>query len=180
MIAEQKTAQMRVIGRGIIAEGSAGQIFWATPTRARLLIDIRAAELVNQFTAPVIGPSETKPMEPAEKKHSAISQGGRLTDSVPSIESGTDSASSVLVEAHRSPKRSVPPLKKRGRPPKSKSWSSSTFPRNPGRNSESPTSAKRRSPRESPLVRRGAFHFPFPQPLLRDWSSRCFGGNTLY
>ena len=120
MIAEQKISQLRVIGRGIIAEGSAGQIFWATPTRARLLIDIGAAELVNQFTAQVVGPSETKPMEPAEKKYSAAAQGGPLTGSAPLIAHGKAELSSVSAAALVSPQRSVKPSKPRGRPPKSK------------------------------------------------------------
>ena len=129
MLAEQKTAQLRVIGHGIIAEGSAGQIFWATPTRARLLIDIGAAELVNQFAAPVIGPSETKPAEPAEKKSFPAVPDGRLTDSAPSIESGKAAPSSSLAEDRASREKMyseslkhgiVKPSPKRGRPAKSK------------------------------------------------------------
>lgn len=46
MLAEEKTAQMRVLLPGI-AEGVVGTIFWAAPTRARYLIEGNAAALVN-------------------------------------------------------------------------------------------------------------------------------------
>lgn len=127
MIAEQKTAQCRVIGNNIIAEGCAGQIFYATPTRARLLIDAKAAELVNApAEAPVIGPSETPVAgpsefkEPAEKKYSAAAQGGPLIDSVSSIASGTAPLSSSSAAGLVSPQRSAPSSPRRGRPRKSR------------------------------------------------------------
>ena len=129
MQAEMRTAQLRVRPNAIIAEGGGGTIFYATPTRAKLLIDHGAAELVNvgPTVRPAAGPTETKPTgptefkEPAEKK--SYSQGGPagpLTDSQPSIESGKAKPSSSLVAAHRSPKTSANPSPKRGRPAKSK------------------------------------------------------------
>ncbi|MCR4331300.1 MAG: hypothetical protein NUV34_01130 [Sulfuricaulis sp.] len=121
MQAEFKTAQLRVRKNCILAEGSDGSIFWATPTRARLLIDAGAAELVNAgpSVAPTVGPSETKPMEPAEKKSFAVAQAGPSTDFPLSSELGTAAQSSALVEAHRLPQNNVQQSKKRGRPRKS-------------------------------------------------------------
>lgn len=121
--AEQRTAQLRVKKNCIIAEGGGGTIFWATPTRARLLIDGGGAELVNVGPAerPAAGPSETQIAgpsefkEPAEKKYSAAGPGGRLIDSVPSTGSGAGAVSSVSAAALVSPQRNAPPLVKRGR-----------------------------------------------------------------
>lgn len=94
-LAEHKTAQCRVRKNCIIAEGSEGQIFYASPTRAKLLIDAGAAELVNAprpgpAVVKVPGPTETKPAEPAEKKsYSPADPAGPLTDSAPSSKSGS-------------------------------------------------------------------------------------------
>lgn len=63
---EPKTAHLRVKHKRIIAEGTGGTIFWATPSRARLLIDAGAVELMNGPR--LVGPAETKPAEPLEKK----------------------------------------------------------------------------------------------------------------
>lgn len=128
MIAEQKTAQLRVKKNCIIAEGGGGTIFYATPTRARLLIDGGGAELVNVGPAvrPVVGPSETPTAgpsefkEPVEKKSvSQDVQAGPLTGSASSTESGTaplsSSSAAALVSAERKPGL----FRRRGRPPKS-------------------------------------------------------------
>ncbi len=118
MISEQRTAQLRVKKNCIIAEGGGGTIFYATPTRARLLIDGGAAELVNvgPVERQIVGPSETKPTGPQEKKTVLIdSTAGPSTDSPASIESGKTEPSSVLVEAHRLLGRNAPSLPKRGR-----------------------------------------------------------------
>ncbi len=130
MIAEQKTAQLRVKRNCIIAEGGGGTIFYATPTRARLLIDGGGAELVNVGPAvrPVVGPSETPTAgpsefkEPAEKKSvSQGVQGGPLTALAPSTESGMAALPSSSAAALVSPKRSVASFLKcgPGRPRKS-------------------------------------------------------------
>ena len=109
MLAEMKTAQCRVIGNSIIAEGCSGTIFYATPTRARLLIDAGAVVLVNTVgpsNAQVVGPSETKPTGPQEKKTSLTdSTDGHSTDSPASTRSGKGDASQSLVEDHRLQKR---------------------------------------------------------------------------
>jgi hypothetical protein len=129
MKAEEKTAQLRVKKNCIIAEGGGGTIFYATPTRARLLIDGGAAELVNvgPTVRPVVGPSEMPVAGPSEfkespeKKSSAIAQGGPSIDSAPSTESGKAALLSSSAEALVSPKRSVASFVKRGpgRPRKS-------------------------------------------------------------
>ncbi|MFA6204494.1 MAG: hypothetical protein WC710_15050 [Gallionella sp.] len=89
-MSEFKTAQLRVKRKAIIAEGAGGTIFWATPSRARLLIDAGACELMNANVParPAIGPSETKPQEPAEKKFSAAAPAGPSTDSASSSQPG--------------------------------------------------------------------------------------------
>jgi hypothetical protein len=129
MQAEFKTAQLRVRKNCILAEGCSGTIFYATPTRARLLIDGGGAELVNVGPAerPVAGPSETPTAGPgefkesAEKKSSAAAQDGRLIDSASSIGPGKAALSSSSAEALVSPKRSALSFLKRGpgRPRKS-------------------------------------------------------------
>lgn len=135
MQAEFKTAQLRVKPNCIIAEGGGGQIFYASPTRARALIDAGAAELVNvskvskviEMDKPIIGPTEapiagpTEFKEPAEKKsYSPAVPDGRLTDSPSSIESGKAAPSSSSAAAQVSPKSNAKPSPKRGRPVKSK------------------------------------------------------------
>lgn len=123
MIAEPKTAQLRVKKNCILAEGGAGTIFWATPTRARLLIDGGGAELVNADPAkrPVAGPSETPVAGPSEfkespeKKSSAAAQGGPLTASVSSTESGQAALSSSSAAALVSAERKSPRSPRRGR-----------------------------------------------------------------
>lgn len=50
-VAEEKTAHMRVMARGV-AEGEPGTKFFASPTRARFLIGRRDAEMVNGGPAP--------------------------------------------------------------------------------------------------------------------------------
>jgi hypothetical protein len=134
MKAEEKTAQLRVKKNCILAEGGGGTIFYATPTRARLLIDGGGAELVNipptfsgprnkpetgPSETPIAGPSEFK--ESAEKKSLAATQGGPSIDSVPSIESGSAELSSYSAAALVSSDRKSPQSPKRGpgRPRKS-------------------------------------------------------------
>mgnify|MGYP003393625606 FL=1 len=96
---EFKTAQLRVKAKCIIAEGGAGTIFWATPARARALLDAGAAVLMNA------GPSEFKPQEPAEKKFSVAAPAGPSTDSASSSLHGAAAQSSASAEAPASPKR---------------------------------------------------------------------------
>jgi len=94
-MSELKTAQLRVKRKAIIAEGGGGTIFWATPSRARLLIDAGACELMNATIQPVVGPAATKPAgpaqtkEPIEKKSSAAAPVGPSTDSALSSPPGT-------------------------------------------------------------------------------------------
>jgi hypothetical protein len=103
-MSEFKTAQLRVKRKAIIAEGSGGTIFWATPSRARLLIDAGAVDLMNA-DVPAIGPSETKPQEPAEKKYSATAPAGPSTASVLSSQPGAVAPLPALEEAPASPRR---------------------------------------------------------------------------
>lgn len=124
-IAEPKTAQLRVTKNSIIAEGSAGQIFYASPTRAKLLIDCGAAVLVNApkpvgpAVVKVPSPAETKPAEPAEKKtFSLADQDGPLTVSASSIPYGPAEPPSSSAAAPASPKPNAQPSKRRG--PKAK------------------------------------------------------------
>lgn len=113
-MSEFKTAQLRVKRKAIIAEGSGGTIFWATPSRARLLIDAGAVELMNADVPaqPVIGPSETKPQEPAEKKFSAAAPAGLSTDSASLSQPGAAAPLSASEEAPALPKRKSRRLKK--------------------------------------------------------------------
>lgn len=96
---EFKTAQLRVKAKCIIAEGSSGTVFWATPARARALIDAGAAELMNA------GPSEFKPVGHLEKKSLAAAQDGRSTDSALSSAHGTAAQQSASAEDPALPKR---------------------------------------------------------------------------
>jgi hypothetical protein len=108
-MSELKTAQLRVKRKAIIAEGAGGTIFWATPSRARLLIDAGAVELMNAM--PVAGPSETKPAgpaqtkEPIEKKFSAAAPVGPSTDSALSSQPGAVAQLYASLEAPASPRR---------------------------------------------------------------------------
>lgn len=109
---ELKTAQMRVNKKAIIAEGCGGTLFWATPTRAKLLIAAGAASLVN---ADVAGPSETPTAGPTEKKSSAVDPVGPSTDSVASNPSASAAPSSSSEEDQASPLTSAQPLGPRSR-----------------------------------------------------------------
>jgi len=108
-MSEFKTAQLRVKRKAIIAEGGRGTIFWATPTRARRLLDAGAVDLMN--AEPVAGPSETKPAgpaehkEPIEKKSSATAPAGPSTDLAQSSQPGVVAQSSASEVAPASPKR---------------------------------------------------------------------------
>lgn len=110
-MSELKTAQLRVKRKAIIAEGGGGTIFWATPSRARLLIDAGACELMNATIQPVVGPAATKPAgpaqtkEPIEKKSSAAAPVGPSTDSALSSQPGAVAQLYASLEAPASPKR---------------------------------------------------------------------------
>lgn len=123
---EQKTAQLRIKGRNAITSyGSSGTIFWETPSRARFLIDAGIAELVNVDPAGAggtkpAGPTETKPAAPSEKKRfSDDAQDGLSTDSAPSSEDGQEKPASLSAGALRSPQRTAPSPRGRGRPRRS-------------------------------------------------------------
>lgn len=119
MVIEQKTAHLRVKPRRILPEGDGGTIFWATPARARRLLDEDAVVLLN---APAAGPAETKPAgasetkDAIEKKSSAAAPAGPSTDSVPSSQPGAVAslfASAVaLVSPKRKSRKQVPPAAK--------------------------------------------------------------------
>ncbi len=134
MATEFKHVQLRIKQRCIIAEGSGGQIFYATPKRARLLIDAGAVELLNtaavkrgleRFAAagpvvgpeeqPAAGPSEFKVEKFAEKKSSAAVPDGHSTDSASSSAPGTAALSSVSAAALVSPQRRSPRSPRRAR-----------------------------------------------------------------
>jgi hypothetical protein len=96
--------QVRPIAKAIIAEGRirpGGPAFWVTHPRARTLIDAGVVALV----APMAGPSEAKPAEPAEKKSSSTDPAIRSTDSQKSTELGTVRSSSVSPADRVSPAR---------------------------------------------------------------------------
>ncbi len=123
MKAELQTAQLRVKPRCIIAEGSGGMIFYATPSRARALIDAGVVDLLNAApaNAPAAGPSETPSAgpgefkEPAEKKSSAADPAGRSTDSASSSVRGTAALSSASAGDLVSPQRRSPRSPRRAR-----------------------------------------------------------------
>lgn len=104
---EQKTAHLRIKPRRVLPEGDGGTIFWATPTRARQLLEIGAVEMLN---AP--GPAETKPAGPLEKKFSAADPAGPSTDSAPSSQPGPAAVLSASVAGPASPKRKSPRSRK--------------------------------------------------------------------
>lgn len=129
---EAKTAQVRIKRRQIIAEGAGlmrcplhcsdpncshgGPVVYVTPSRAKLLVDASAVDLVGA------GPSEIKPAGPLEKKDkdekkasSPAAPAGLSTDSAPSVESGKAVSSSASEAAPASPKAKSQPSKKRGR-----------------------------------------------------------------
>lgn len=133
---EPKTAQVRIKRRQIIAEGAGlmrcplhcsdpncshgGPIVYVTPSRAKLLVDANAVDLVGT------GPSEIKPTGPLEKKdtekkdHSGAAPAGPSTASAPSTESGKAEPLSASVAAPASPASKSNSSKKRGRPRGSK------------------------------------------------------------
>lgn len=110
---EAKTAQLRIKPKCIIGEGTGGTIFWATPARARLLIDAGAVVLMNAGVPArrVVGPGQTKPAgaseikESLEKKSSAVVPAGRSTGSASSSGTGAAAPSFASAEAPASPKR---------------------------------------------------------------------------
>lgn len=91
---EAPTVKVRIRRSAIIAEGSNGSIVQLTPSRARLLIEAGAVDMIDE--QPVAGPSEIKPSGPTEKKSYAVPAAGQLTDSAVSIESGKTKPSSLL------------------------------------------------------------------------------------
>ena len=107
---EFNTAQLRIRAKCIIAEGSEGAIIWVTPSRARMLIDAGAAELVNP------GPSETKPTGAAEKKYSAAGPAGRSTATARSIAPGAAALSSASAGDLVQPQRRRKSRKARAEP----------------------------------------------------------------
>lgn len=109
---ELKTAQLRVSRKAIIAEGCEGTIFWATPSRAKLLIAAGAAMLVN---AEAVGPAEAPTAGPTEKKSFAVDQVGPSTDSASSTPSAPAAPSSSSEVDQASPLTSAQPLSKRTR-----------------------------------------------------------------
>jgi hypothetical protein len=119
---EHKTAQLRIKRKAILPEGAAGTIFWATPSRARLLLDAGAVELLNA-EQPAVGPAETKPAgptetkEPHEKKFFAAAQAGPSTDSASLSQPGAVAQSSVLQEAQVLPVRKSRRSKKQAAEP---------------------------------------------------------------
>lgn len=138
-VAERRTAQVRVRPRVTVGEGSGrmgacpfncgqpkcscgGTIFYATPTRARQLIDAGAVDLVNfqPVEQPMVGPSETKPIGPSEKKtdRSVAVQVGPSTALAPSSAPGPAASSSASAADPALPPNNAPPLRKRGRPRK--------------------------------------------------------------
>lgn len=114
-MAQFNTTQVRVRKNCIIAEGSGGHVFYTNAARARALINAGAVDLVNPI---VIGPKETKPAEPAEKKSYHAAPDGPSTDSAPSSEPGAASSSASQAGLVSN---LMPPtvFRKRGRPKKS-------------------------------------------------------------
>lgn len=114
---ELKTAQVRILPKSIIAEGTAGAIVWMTPTRAKLMIDHGAVELVNG-SRQLIGPAEMQALTGSLEKKTESSE--EILDG-PSIDSLTSSppgeAEQSLSQAEDLPlrNRNVSAQAKRGR-----------------------------------------------------------------
>ncbi len=118
---ELQTTQVRIKKNCIIQEGSDGTVVWMTPSRAQLLCDHGAVEIIGS-AQPYIGPSETKPAGPESKKSLPAAQDGPSIDSAASSEDGTAELQSSAAAAPASPLSNPSPLvkPKRGRPPKSR------------------------------------------------------------
>jgi len=100
-----------------------GTVIWVTPSRARVLLDLGAVELLNPPKP--VGPKETKPAAPeeikqesTEKKSFPADQDGPLTDLAQSTESGTAEQQSSSAEGQAlpqpKPKRQYTRRKKAG------------------------------------------------------------------
>lgn len=98
--AEEKCVQLRVRKRQIVDGRCAGNVFWATPAVAKHLYGIGAVDIIG---LPQPGPSETKPAEASEKKSFDTRPSGPTTDSVSSLQSGSEAGLSVSVAAPVSP-----------------------------------------------------------------------------
>lgn len=96
---ESPSTHCRVKPNCIIEEGCDGAIIWVTPSRARLLADAGAVDLIGE--QPEIGPSETKPAGPSEKKSYPAATDSPSTDLASSTESGKagQSSSSAVAQA---------------------------------------------------------------------------------
>lgn len=95
-----------------------GDTIWVSRDAANAYINkLQIAEPVGAS----IGPSETKPGEPSEKKESAVAEtAGLSTDSAKSAESGVVTPSSALRPGRASTVTNAKPSAKRGRPAKPK------------------------------------------------------------
>lgn len=120
----ENMTQIRMTSRVIIEEGRQriGNVLWVSPARARDLIDQKCAEYAGAAPTekkPLPGPSEKKPVEPAEKKSSGAETDGQQTDLPGSSEPGSAPLSSVVAADRVSPEtsspESVPNSKKRAK-----------------------------------------------------------------
>lgn len=99
---EAKNVQVKILTGNIIAEGSGPCYVWVTASRARLLVDSAAVELVTKMPKEQTeaGPTETKPTEATEtKKPLDEPKGGPLIASQAStdaIQAPQSSASAVV------------------------------------------------------------------------------------
>ena len=114
----EKTAQVTLAHKRFIMDGvTYGKPFYVTPEMAQKMIAAGVVRLVGSS----IGPSETKPGEPSEKKESAVTEtAGPSTDLAKSAESGSEqSSASALVPASPVTNAGLSVKPKRGRPKKS-------------------------------------------------------------
>jgi len=102
--AEEKTAQVRVKRPNIVEGNSYGTVFYTTPTKARLFLDMGVVELIG---GKVPGPTEQPTAGPTEVKSSDTQTAGHSIASALSSQGGQATPSSASAEVQASPSSSA-------------------------------------------------------------------------
>jgi hypothetical protein len=95
---EEKTVQIKVRPNRIVEGHSPGTVYFTTPSRARLLVEQHAVDIIGKPPEPQgdPGPSETKPVGASEKKSSDAPISGPTIGSASSNEPGSERPPSSL------------------------------------------------------------------------------------
>lgn len=105
---EPRSCQVKVLPNNIVMGYSEGTVLYITPSMAKTLVDQKAVRIIGHVN--VVGPTETKPLSPAElKKSSDGNPSGPSTASAPSNPSGSAQPSSASEGDRASPSSNAKP-----------------------------------------------------------------------